>query len=137
MMLCGLGVRFNLLLDSVLGGMGGGCGPERGQLLVGVEPLEALGRLQHGGRRPAQCHRRIAPSLHIATDAAHRSHRVLDAVGGGERAPKLGRQAEAVDGEDLFDPFPEAGGDAGRLALEPAPPISTSIGTLARLTSAP
>jgi hypothetical protein len=38
MMLCGLGVRFNLLLDGVLGVMGG----ERGQVLVGLEPAESL-----------------------------------------------------------------------------------------------
>src|SRR5438093_13399580 len=39
-------------------------------------------------------------------------------VGAGERAPELYRQAEAVDGQHLVEPFEDAGGDTGRLLVK-------------------
>ena len=44
--------------------------------------------------------------------------------GAGERAPELYRQAEAVDGQHLVEPFEDAGGDTGRLLIKPAGEIT-------------
>ena len=64
---------------------------ERGQLLVGLQPTEALGGLHHAGGGPTQRHLGVAPSLHVATDAAHRPHHVLDRIGAGKRPPEFER----------------------------------------------
>jgi len=44
--------------------------------------------------------------------------------GAGERAPELYRQAEAVDGQHLVEPFEDAGGDTGRLLIKPTGEIA-------------
>jgi hypothetical protein len=85
MMLCGISIVFNSL-DDVFGLMSRKHGAQNRQVLVGFQSTESLGRLQHAGGRPAQRHRGIAPSLHIATDPGHRPHHVLDRVGAGEDA---------------------------------------------------
>src|SRR5215470_7413360 len=69
-MLCGVSVVFNSLGD-ILGLMSCKCSSENGQLLVGFQSTDAFGCLHHAGGGPAQRHRGISPSLHVATDAAH------------------------------------------------------------------
>ena len=94
--------------------------PQCRELLVGLEPAEALGCLQHGGTGPAQRHGRVPPAFDIAADATDRAHHVLDDVGAGQRAAQLGRKAEADDGQDFVEALQDAGGDAGSLLLQPA-----------------
>src|SRR5256886_16792520 len=77
MMLCGVSVVFNSLGD-VLGLMCSKCSSENGQVLVGFQSTEAFGCLHHAGGGPAQRHRGVSPSLHVATDAAHGPHHVLN-----------------------------------------------------------
>ena len=100
------------------------CGSEHRQVLVGFQSTEALGRFQDAGSRPAQRHRRVAPSLHVAADTTYRAHHVLDRVGAGERAPQWHRQFEADDSQHLVEPFENAGGDTRRLLVEPAGEIA-------------
>jgi hypothetical protein len=69
MMLCCVSVVFNALGD-VPGLMSCKRSSENGQVLVGFQSTEAFGCLHHAGG-PAQRHRGISPSLHVATDAAH------------------------------------------------------------------
>jgi hypothetical protein len=47
--------------------------------------------------------------------------------GAGERAPELCRQAQAVDGQHLVEPFEDAGGDSGRLLVKPAGEIAQQL----------
>ena len=77
-MLCGVGLRFNLVRDELLGGVSDKRSPEDRELLVGFQAAEAFSRFHHSSGRPAQRHRSISPSLHIATDATHGPHHVLD-----------------------------------------------------------
>src|SRR5262249_18553686 len=77
MMLCGVSVMFNSLGD-VLGLMSCKRSSENRQVLVGFQSTEAFGCLHHAGGGPAQCHRGVSPSLHVATDAAHGPHHVLN-----------------------------------------------------------
>src|SRR5262249_56555086 len=51
-------------------------------------------------------------------------HHFLNWVGAGERAPEFYRQAEAVDGQHLVEPFEDAGGDTGCLMIKPAGEIA-------------
>src|SRR5215831_14104538 len=122
-LLCGVSVVFNSLGD-ILGLVSCKRSSESGQVLVGFQSTEALGRFQHAGGRPAQRHRGIAPALHVATNATHCPHDVLDRVGAGERAPELYGQAEAVDGQHLVEFFEDAGGDRGCLLIKPAGEIA-------------
>src|SRR2546421_2160795 len=69
MMLCGVSVVFNSLGD-VLGLMCCKCSSKNGQVLVGFQSTEAFGCLHHAGGGPAQRHRGVSPSLHVAADAA-------------------------------------------------------------------
>src|SRR5262249_30912267 len=117
MMLCGVSVVFNSLGD-VLGLMCCKCSSENGQLRVGFQSTEAFGCLHHAGGGPAQRHRGVSPSLHVATDAAHGPHIVLNWVGAGERTPERYRKAEAVDGQHLVESFEDAGSDTGRLLIK-------------------
>ena len=123
-MLCDLQVLLKFLFVRVLALMGGQCGFEYGQLLVCLEAPEAFGCFHHAGGRPSQRHGGVAPSFHVATDAAHRTHHVLDGVGAGERAPELGGKPKPIDGQHLVQPFEDAGGDARRFLLEPASEIA-------------
>jgi hypothetical protein len=91
---------------------------------VRFERRRVLGARHRAGGRPTQRHRSIAPTLHVATDATHGPHHVLDRVGAGKRAPQRRRQLEADDGQYLVQPFENAGGDAGRLLVEPAGEIT-------------
>jgi hypothetical protein len=77
--------------------------PEGGQMPVSLEPAEAGLRLHHSGSSPAQRHRGIAPSLHVARHTPDRALHVLDGIGAGERAAQLQRQSEAIDGQDLIE----------------------------------
>ena len=122
-MLCGISVVFNSLGD-VFALVSCQRGSENRQVLMGSQSTEALGRFQHSGGRPAQRHRGIAPALHVATNATHCPHDVLDRVGAGERAPQRRWQFEASDGQHLVKPFEKAGGDTRRLLLEPAGEIA-------------
>jgi hypothetical protein len=114
MILCGNDLRFNLL-----GGVRSRPSDKRRskdrEEPVGFQTAEALSRFHHACRRPAERHGGISPSLHIATDATHRPHHVLDRIGAGERATQLGRQLQTIDGQDLVEPFENAGRNAGRL----------------------
>jgi hypothetical protein len=82
-MLCGMSVAINSLGDA-LGLMSCQCGSEQWQVLMGFHSTEALDRFHHSGSRPAQRHRSIAPALHVATDATHGAHHVLDRIGAGK-----------------------------------------------------
>src|SRR5262245_48566403 len=97
MMLCGIGTVFNLFADG-LGVMGCKRGSENRQVPVCFQSTESFGRLHHSRSGPAQRHGSISPALHVAADATHRPHHILDRVSAGERAPKLEWQAKAVDG---------------------------------------
>jgi hypothetical protein len=77
---------------------------ENRQVLVGFQSTESLCGLQHAGSGPAQRHRGILPSLHVAADATYGPHHVLDRVGASERAPQLRRQSKAVDGSISSSP---------------------------------
>ena len=104
--------------------MSGERSPEDRELFVGFQSTEPLGGLHHSSGRPAQRHRGISPVLHVATDPPHGPHHVLDRVGAGEQTPELCRQSEAIDGQHLIEPFKDAGGDTGRLLVEPAGEIA-------------
>jgi hypothetical protein len=95
-------------------------GAQLRQLALGLQPAQALGRLEHGGGRPAQRQGRIAPARDVAADAADRAHDGLDDVGAGARAAQLLRQAQPNDGEDLIEPLQDRPGHARRLALQAA-----------------
>jgi hypothetical protein len=84
--------------------------PQFRKLLVGLEPTEALGGLQHGGTGPAQRHGSVLPAFHIAADSADGAHHVPDDVGAGQRAAQLARKAEADDGQDFVEALQDAGG---------------------------
>jgi hypothetical protein len=84
--LCGISVVFNLL-DDVFALVSCQHTSENPQVLMGFQSTEALGRFQDAGGCPAQCHRGIAPTLHVATDPTHCPHHVLDRVGAAERTP--------------------------------------------------
>src|SRR5215472_6676862 len=135
-MLCGVSVVFNSLGD-VLGLMCCKCSSENGQVLVGFQSTEAFGCLHHAGGGPAQRHRGVSPSLHVATDAAHGPHHVLNGVGAGERTPERYRQAEAVDGQHLVESFKDAGSDTGRLLIKAAGEIAQQSARLYRHRRAP
>ena len=77
-MLCGVGLRFNLVRDELLEGVSDKRSPEDRELLVGFQAAEAFSRFHHSSGGPAQRHCSISPSLHIATDATHAPHHVLD-----------------------------------------------------------
>src|SRR5260370_39001140 len=117
MMLCGVSVVFNSLGD-VLGLMSCKRSSENGQVLVGFQSTEAFGCLHHAGGGPAQRHRGVSPPLHVAADATHGPHHVLNCVGAGERAPELYRQAVAVDGLHLVEPFADDGVVTARLLVK-------------------
>jgi len=51
---------------------------ESGQVFESFQSTEAFGCLHHAGGGPAQCHRGVSPPLHVATDAAHGPHHVLN-----------------------------------------------------------
>ena len=90
-MLCGISVVFNPFADE-FGLMRCKRSSENRQVLIGFQSTKAFGRLQHAGGGPAQCHRSISPSLHVATDATHGPHHVLDRVGqASERRSFAGR----------------------------------------------
>ena len=122
-MLCGIGLRFNLFGGDVFGRVDKGSSEDWEQP-VGFQTAEALGRFHHACRRPAERHGGISPSLHISTDATHRHHHVLDRVGAGERPPQLCRELQAIDSQHLVETFEDAGGNAGRLLVEPAGEIA-------------
>jgi len=107
--------------------MGEKGGAQAGQLLAGLQSAEALGGFDHRGSRPAQSHSGIAPSLHVATDPADGAVHVLDDVGAGQRAPQLGRQSQAGDGEDLVEPIEDAGRALRSLALESTGEIAEQL----------
>jgi trehalose 6-phosphate synthase len=50
------------------------CGAELWQLFIGFQPAKAFLGFLHGSSRPTQGHRGRAPTLHVATDTAHRPH---------------------------------------------------------------
>jgi hypothetical protein len=54
-MLCGIGLRFNLLGGDVFGRVSDKGSSEDREQPVGFQTAEALGRFHHAGRRPAQC----------------------------------------------------------------------------------
>lgn len=60
--------------------------PQDRQLLAGLEPQEALGGLQRGGRGSAQHHLGILPAFDVVADLPEGAVHVLDHVGAGERA---------------------------------------------------
>ena len=68
MMLCDIGVVFNSFADA-FGLMNRTRSSESRQVLVSFQSTESLGRLQYAGGGPAQCHRSILPSFHVAADA--------------------------------------------------------------------
>ena len=67
-------------------------GPQGRQLLAGLQPPEALGRLHHGSTGPAQRHGGIVPAFDVAADPADGAVHVLDDVGAGQRAAQFGRK---------------------------------------------
>src|SRR4029077_18241158 len=71
-MLCGIGLRFNLLGGDVFGRVSDKGSSEDREQPVGFQTAEALGRFHHACRRPAERPGGISPSLHIATDATPR-----------------------------------------------------------------
>src|SRR5437899_8018746 len=60
-------------LGNVLGLMSCKRSSENGRVLVGFQSTEAFGCLHHAGGGPAQRHRGVSPSLHVATDARNRA----------------------------------------------------------------
>ena len=68
MMLCDISVVFNSFADA-FGLMNRKRSSESRQVLVSFQSTESLGRLQYAGGGPAQCHRSILPSFHVAADA--------------------------------------------------------------------
>ena len=121
----------------MLGVMGGKCGAQHRQLLVGLEATEALGGFQHRGAGPAQCHRGIAPAFHVAADPPQRAHHVLDDVGAGQRAAQLDRQPEPDDRQHLVDALQDAGRDTGRDLLQPARQVADQPFRLRRVIQFP
>jgi hypothetical protein len=105
-MLCGIGLRFNLLRNGVLAGVSDKRSLEDRELPVGPQSTKALGCFHHAGSRTAQRHLGISPSLHVVTDATNGAHHVLDSVGAGERAPRRCRKAEPINSHHLVEPCP-------------------------------
>lgn len=70
------------------------------QLLVRLEPPEALGGLLHGGAGPAERHPGVPPAFDVAADLPDGPVHVLDDVGAGQRPAQFDRQSKAGDGED-------------------------------------
>ena len=84
-------------------------------MLVGLEPPEALGSLQHGGAGPSERHLGVPPAFDVAADLPDGPVHILDDVGAGERTAQFDRQAQAGNGEDLVEALQDTGGDAGRV----------------------
>src|SRR3954470_16172552 len=120
----GLGFRLKLKMLGVMRLQGG---DEDRQLLAGFQPPEALGGFDHAGGGPSERHAGVTPAFGVAADAADGSVYVFDDVGAGERASEFQRQTEPRDGEDLVDTFQDAGGDARRLAFEPASEVPDQL----------
>ena len=91
---------------------------------MGLETAEAVGGLQHGGSRPAQGHRGIAPVLHVAADTPDRAVHVLDDVGAGQRTAQFGGQADAIDGENFVEALQNAVPDAWCVVFQAAGKIA-------------
>ena len=85
---------------------------------MSLQSSEAFGGFLHGSSGPAQGHGRRTPALHVPADTPYRGHHILDNVGTGERAPKLLRQTQPRDGEDLIDTFQDRAGDPGPVWFE-------------------
>src|SRR5450755_5163748 len=98
-----------------------------GELLVGLEPAEALGGFHHTGCDPSERHTGVLPTLHIAGDAADGAHHVLGDVGAGERAAQLIGQLETYDGEDFVEPLENARGNAWPLPIEAAGEVADEL----------
>src|ERR1035438_6100101 len=112
-------------------------GPQGRKLLVGFQPAKALLGFVHGRSGPAQGHRGRTPALHIAGDATHGAHHVLDDVGAGERAPQLGRQTEPAHREDLIQSLEDALRDAGSVALQALGEVADQLLRLLRVVELP
>ena len=95
-MLGGIGLRFNLPGCDVLSCASGKRGSEDREQPVSFQTAKAFCCFHHARCRPAERHCGTSPSLHLATDATHRPHHVLDRVGAGERAPQLCRELQAT-----------------------------------------
>jgi hypothetical protein len=67
-MLCGIGFRFNLLGGDVFGRVSDKGSSEDWEQPVGFQTAEALGRFHHAGRRPAEGHGGISPSLRLCDE---------------------------------------------------------------------
>ena len=84
---------FKVEVVDVFGLTGSERSPQDRQLLVGLEPPEALGGLQHGGGDSAQSHLGIPPTFDVAAHLPDGAVHVLDDVrAAGDRRD---RQAEA------------------------------------------
>ena len=102
-------------------------GTECRKLFVRLQSSEAFCCFLHSRRGPAQRHRGRSPSLHVAADAAHGAHDVLDDVGAGERAAKFLRQAEPRDGENFVEALQNACRYARRVVFQPSCEIADQL----------
>jgi hypothetical protein len=107
----------------------------RGNCFHAFSRLKPFCRFDHAGGRPAQGHARITPAFDVAADAPDGAVHVLDDVRAGVRAPKLRRQAETRDREDLIKTFQDAGCRTRRFAIEPASKVPDQLLGARRVTS--
>ena len=101
--------------------------PQVWKVLAGFQSPEAFGRFKHGGAGPAQRHGGVLPPFDVVADLTDGAVHVLDDVGAGQRPAQLGRQAEAVDGEDFVEALQDAAGDAGGLAFQAAGEVADQL----------
>jgi len=111
----------------VFGVMGSQGSAQHWQLLVGLEPAEALDGLHHAGSGPAQCHLGIAPAFDVPADLPNRAVHVFNDVGARQRPAQFDWQAEAGDGEDFVNALQDTGADAGCLAFQAASEITDQL----------
>jgi hypothetical protein len=142
-MLCWFGFglkRFRLYTDFLASEE---CGLESGKLSVGFQAAEALRGFEHRGAGPAQRHPGVTPALHVAADASESANQVLDDVRARQRTSELGRQAEAVDGQDSSRPSrmlaatPGASGSSRRARFRISRSALSASGKFPRLPERP
>jgi hypothetical protein len=91
---------------------------QRRQVQEAVDATELLGRLEHAGGAPSECHLPVPPTLDVGGVVPAYLDPRLDCICRPQRARQSGRHAEAGDRERLGQALPEAPRRAGVALVE-------------------
>ena len=110
-MLCGVGLRFNLVRDEFLGGVSDERSPEDRELIVGFQAAEAFSRFHHSDGASAQRHCSEAADFAVPSPAV---------TGRSPSGSRTARAASILEGRDEILTVNRLGVPA-RLRRQPAP----------------